>query len=820
MAPRDLIELPEEAMAEFEAKTEEIARKKQAEAATFDEIVEKGLTDIELKEDPKRKQRLALSAEAKSATDRITHQFRRMKPPYDTNTVSDLILKLRRYEFELTEAFDEARERDSVQFDLPLAKEERTAIQDALSDVRLARVDINTAVSRSERERERRQQTERERTEDAVDAQLAFMDELEKQSEIRRKLQRNELDTDARGELEDMLQARAEAFEARINELNQLADEGRATNEQKAQLEAANTALKDVQNTIHALFQADRVELRRKKHLAEAPKRAMEAARRKFAEATDEEISEAIDRGFDEARDLSLDKKIDETLTKIQQQAKQKGLKSKTIDPEVAELLAEIQAEEQKAGTEQPEGLLTIPGDFEATKQKLDDVVTYVDDVRETLSKEPEPETSMQIRAMYRDLKRVSDELDERLERLWLKDDLTDTDKKEFEMIADAKHLIQDALHEIRSYEQDVPVLSTQQTRKREREQAERQVQDTRKEKAKEQRREQLERVEQSILNLVRNAGIEEPAVYLNSQGTGFIGKTKRALTRLFGEKPLINQENIEALCDRLATIEDRFWTSFYSKEERKEKNWREICERAPLYNLSVKNDVFEIWNALEKELHGDVKKEIPKGSAHLEDIKEAMRDTKAAFSTTRAEHDRETAWDYRTAAGLRPRPLTGEELEREYMGEAPMPRDPNAYGERLDDATSARIKKTLWRYVKDPKSFVRTIEQAPTAEDLKWSAPEMLLTMADIIDQCRSKNAREKRARLNKLIPKLTEMHEHLLEHGITIEPDPFESIMKRASRELEKSKKKPKKTKTKTKKTIKSKAAEEPPEEIKEAA
>jgi len=530
---RDLIELPDELMEEFDQKSAEMS----------------------LHQDETLNRHLAIAAEAKREADRINELFKHMEQPYAD--AWELVLSLRKYDVELEDALYEATERPELQRDLGPARKEREEITTARKQIDRVLKKIQKAVE--EASEERTEQRAREEEPDDVGAQLEFMDELGEQAEIRRNLKKGTIDADARGVLELKLQDRAEMIERRMEELNASVDEAKKRANVVA-YEVAEKALKDVHETIHALFEEDR--------------RVIREAKEDLEQVTDEEIDDVVERM--EPKGAS-EQKADEAALIIERE--------ETPDREIADALEHMEAGE----------LQRIPANIEGTRAKSAEAASLAERIRGEIARF-EDSGSDEIKLFITELElldNLESELDERLDLLYAKDENTKDERKEFEIIADAKHLIQDLRHEIKSYEQNTPRKDVAAERLREKRAALDNIKVKR-----------LDTLSQEIIRDLKQRGVKAPIEYLTFQSSGMIGNAVRAFNGMFGKKyPMPDAAAMKRYHDVLVNIQSDYEVEYYGAEERKGKPWQKnIRDRSRLHRLSSDADIFELWKTVRRE--------------------------------------------------------------------------------------------------------------------------------------------------------------------------------------------------------------------------
>jgi hypothetical protein len=144
------IELPEEALAKFEAVTAAMPEiKKARRIREIDAAMEKGMSGFEERtaDIVLEKQRIALAREADSRANAIRERFKDARAPHDD--AWEFLLELRKYEFELEEALEEARENSGLRD----ARKDIEALAAARKNVRDAIREIRSAVEKKEKTR-------------------------------------------------------------------------------------------------------------------------------------------------------------------------------------------------------------------------------------------------------------------------------------------------------------------------------------------------------------------------------------------------------------------------------------------------------------------------------------------------------------------------------------------------------------------------------------------------------------------------------------------------------------------------------------------
>jgi hypothetical protein len=301
----------------------------------------------------------------------------------------------------------------------------------------------------------------------------------------------------------------------------------------------------------------------------------------------------------------------------------------------------------------------------------------------------------------------MEEEVDERLERLWMKDEVTAEEKNEFGLIAEAKHSIQDARHAFRKYESKA-AAKTKREGERDREEWKRLCMKRKKDA--------LLLVAREIVSALARTGVKNPPARTSYLSGGVVGKTLRAAGAAFGRKtPGIATQDAKRIRNEIRRIETEFLDSSSSEEERKRPQGRNRArKRSNLLSLSARADAYEMWNAIWREI-GYISKKMPP---------EPGQDSAAGAWTRMHEEPR-------------------DEVER-----------------AVETAKAAGIKGAR----KIIRTILDTIEK--NGEELNFRASEYVERLADLASAIGSKNDEAVKGPLAEV----EKMNEALLEKGIAI--------------------------------------------------
>jgi hypothetical protein len=647
------IELPEEALAKFEAVTAAMPEiKKARRIREIDAAMEKGMSGFEERtaDIVLEKQRIALAREADSRTNAIRERFKDARAPHDD--AWEFLLELRKYEFELEEALEEARENSGLRD----ARKDIEALAAARKNVRDAIREIRSAVEKKEivAYEETKEKGEDART---ADAPPPYAADFWEHAKIRRELERGALNADRRGELEDKFQRRAEQIE---DALMRIRPDELSKAETQRERDAALNALRDVRATLHALFEEDRRELREKTFaLAGAPGRG----ERTPARAEDRRTESP----FDSLRFAPV-----------------------------------AQGRHPNAESRNP---LVIPGDPDATRRKTQEIGAGIRDLLDAMRNEGARIPDLADRMAGLD--RMEQELDERLERLWTKNEYSPKEKNEFGIIAEAKHSIQDLRHAFREFELQAAAKAKREG-ERDREESKR--------LCLKRKKDALLLVAREIIRALEQTGVKNPPARTSYLSGGIVGRTLRAAGAALGRKsPGIAPEDAKRIRNEIRRIETEFLDASSSEEERKRpQGRRRTREKSHLLSLSARADAYEMWNAVWSEI-GGINKKLPT----------------------------ESEADFAPGAWARTREEPRDEVER-----------------AVETARAAGIKGT--------RKIIRTILDTTetNGDELPFRATEYVERLANLASAIRSKDGEAVKGPLAEV----EKMNEILLEKGIAI--------------------------------------------------
>lgn len=193
--------------------------------------------------------------------------------------------QLRSKELELEEALEESFRRPADELELPLFKDERKALVDALLEVQNALDALRSKIE----ERHAQTQYEENYAEARQKAFDPYKPDLERSRDIREDLARAKLPKEQRGRYLDLFQSRVQALEGKLELLDKLPAEEASKFENAAAYEAVSETVKDLRGTIQDLLQAEQEE--RGKMEASFPSKSPEELEREIETSTAREAA-------------------------------------------------------------------------------------------------------------------------------------------------------------------------------------------------------------------------------------------------------------------------------------------------------------------------------------------------------------------------------------------------------------------------------------------------------------------------------------------------------------------------------------------------